>query len=343
MAEEEKSNVDVDSYYIIKGRFRGANTNTFGIFILFINLGQKILDNTLVAASHYSSIYDNSPEMKWDTFEEKITELKWKGEIAVNISHDLQLLLANTLKQDIIEEMVFAVRENDFGKIEHYLVGILSKGLMDKSTMVDMKIEKVAHTDIIRAKDERARREKEEKEAKQREELRKAEEQRFKVEDGAVILDIDPIIAPVSGIPIYEAKQGDLIMVKINAATDKGNYFIDLLNARSAEGEVLPVKASIKDVFMNALGEYELLTEIGPGIYGRALIQERIKIKQYNISDERINVDAPATQPVAAAKKVKEAPVIKDKKKNDFFIWVVGGITFFLAILILYLLISGLL
>ncbi len=339
---DEKNSVELDNYYIIKGRFRGTNTNTFGIFILFINLGQKMLDNTLVAASHYSSIYDNSPDMKWDTFEEKITELKWKGEIAVNISHDLQLLLANTLKSDIIEEMVFAVKENDLGKVEHFLVGILAKGLMDKSTIVEIKIEKVAHSDIIKAKDERARREKEEREAKQREEMRKAEENRFKVEDGAVVLEIDPIIAPVSGIPIYEAKPGDLIMVKINAVTDKGNYFIDLLNARSAEGEVLPVKAVIKDVFMNAMGEYELLTEIGPGIYGRALIEERIKIKQYNITDERINVNPANSVKPVAEKKIKESPVV-EKKKNDFFIWIVGGITFFLAILILYLLISGLL
>ena len=130
--------------------------------------------------------------------------------------------------------------------------------------------------------------------------------------------------------------------VKINAVTDKGNYFIDLLNARSAEGEVLPVKAVIKDVFMNAMGEYELLTEIGPGIYGRALIEERIKIKQYNITDERININQANLVKSVAEKKFKESPVV-EKKKNDFFIWVVGGITFFLAILILYLLISGLL
>ncbi len=337
----DEKNVDIDSYYIVKGRFRGTSTNTYGVFIIFINIAQKMLENVFVAASHFSSIYDNSPEMRWDTFEEKITTMKWKGELSTNISHDLELLLGNALKPDSIEEIIDAIKINDTGKIEHFLMGIVSKGLMDKSTEVEVKVEKVSHSDIIKAKDERARREKEEREAKQREELRKAEEERFKVEEGAVILDISPVIAPVSGIPIYEAQPGDAIMVKIDASTDRGNYFIDLLNARSTEGDVLPVKAIIKDVFMNALGEYELLTEIGPGIYGRTIIEEKIKIKKYDISDERINLNnnIPTVKP---QKEENITPVVKNKKNNNFFIWIVGGITFLLAILILYLLISGL-
>ncbi len=337
----DEKNVDIDSYYIVKGRFRGTNTNTYGVFIIFINIAQKMLENVFVAASHFSSIYDNSPEMRWDTFEEKITTMKWKGELSTNISHDLELLMGNALKPDSIEEIIDAIKINDTGKIEHFLMGIVSKGLMDKSTDVEVKVEKVSHSDIIKAKDERARREKEEREAKQREELRKAEEERFKVEEGAVILDISPVIAPVSGIPIYEAQPGDAIMVKIDASTDRGNYFIDLLNARSTEGDVLPVKAIIKDVFMNALGEYELLTEIGPGIYGRTIIEEKIKIKKYDISDERINLNN-NTPTVKPQKEENITPVVKNKSNNNFFIWIVGGITFLLAILILYLLISGL-
>lgn len=343
---EEIRNIETDNYYIIKGRFKGTNSNTYGLFIMFISISTKTLENVLVAASHFSTIYEYSPDMDWASFEEKITNLKWKGEVSTNISHDLQLLMANTIKQDLVEEFIESIESNELGKIEHTIVNIISKGLIDKSVIVDFKIDKVSHQEIIKTKDERARREKEEREAQKREEMRKAEAERFKVEEGGVILDASLVLAPVSGIPISEAKQGDQIMIKIDSSTEQGNYFIDLLDARTPEGDVRPVKGVIKDVFMNSLGEYQVLAEIGPGIYARAIETEQVKIKRYDPSEEPISLTGAKAAPNAAATSAAQSATFKPteiSKPKDYFIWIVGAITFILALLIFYLLISGVL
>ena len=276
---------EIDSYYLIKGRFKGIETNAFGLFIIFFSAAQKRIENVEVAASHFSSIYETLPSLDWSAFDEKITQLKWKGEISVNSSRELQLLLSNSIRPDIIEELIDAIKANQNNKIDHTLLSIFVKGLGDKSVALDFKTQKIAHAEIIKAKDERARREKEEREVQEREAMRDAEKNRFKVEEGAIILPVNLVLGPVNGIPIFDVKEKDAIMIKIDASSDKGNYFIDLLQARSAEGAIMGIKGVIKEVFMNALGEFELLTEIGPGIYGRTIETEKVKIKQFFASE----------------------------------------------------------
>ena len=344
MAEHVKKVDDVDNYYVIKGRFRGADSNTFGLFIIFFSLAQKNIDNVMIAASHYSAIYDTPPSSSWDVIEEKINRLKWKGDVAMNTSQDLQLLLSNSIKQDMAEELIEAIEHNKNNKIDHTLVSIFEKGISDKSVVLDFLIQKVSHSDILKVKDERARREKEETESKEREVARKAEEDRFKVEDGAAVLPVSLVLGPVNGVPIYEIKAKAQIMIKIEAATEKSNYFVDLLKARNQEGEIIPIKGSVKEVYVNTMGEYELLIEIGPGIYGKTVESEKVKIKLYDAQEDMIRIPGgEASHFPGVGKEDTAFGRSMGKKNKDFFIWVVGGITFLLAMLILYLLFSGLL
>jgi len=331
---------DVDLYLVFKGRFKGIETNTFGLFIIFFSLSQRVIDNVLVAASHFSSIYDTAPSTNWGDFEDKITQLKWKGDVSTNISHDLQLLLSNSLRQDMIEELIEAISNKNNSKVDHTLTAIFEKGVGDKSISLEFQHEKVPHSDILKVKDERARKEKEEKESKQREAIRKAEQKEFKVPEGAVLLPVKLVLAPVSGTPIYDIKQKDNIMIKLDSTSEKGNYFIDLLNARTPEGEILPVKGIVKDRFRNALGEHELLIEIGPGIYGNAVESEKVKIKMYDLKDELLQTQ-PSTitgSPITSQKLFRKTT---GRFVKDYFIWIIGGITLILAFLILYLFFSA--
>lgn len=341
----EKQTPDLENYYLLKGRFKGATTNKYGLFIISLSLAQKAIDNVFVAASHYSSLFEMSPASPWNVFEEKIIQVKWSGETISNTSNDLQLLLLNTIKPDIIEEFIEAVSTNNLHKIEHSLMGILSKGILDKSVSVEIKAEKVNYADILKVKDERARKEKEEREAKEKEEIRKIQEQRYRVEEGAVILPINLILAPVSGTPVYDVAAGDVIMVKIDASTEKGNYFIDLMNARGPNGEIMNIKAAVKEIVQNTLGEYEILVELGPGIYGKCVETEKVKIKIFDAEEERVKTAAAAGQGPGGKVPPSKIPAPKTDihPAKDYFIWLVGAITFILAVIILYLVFSGIL
>ena len=157
------------------------------------------------------------------------------------------------------------------------------------------------------------------------------------------MLPANLVLGPVSGKPIYDIKPKDTIMIKINSTSEKGNYFIDLLNARTPEGEILPVKGIVKDLYTNALGEYELLIQIGPGIYGKTVESERVKIKMYDFKEEMLQTQAASSPSGTSTSRQKALGKSIGKMNKDYFIWIVGGITFLLAMLILYLFFSGIL
>ncbi len=340
MAENQEKKGGEDVLYILKARFKATESNTYGLLMLFISGLQKSLENVFVAASHFSTIYSISPNLPWSEFEENITKLRWKGEISQNITHDLQLTLSNTLKLEKMEELVEYIESGHRTKVEDALIEVLSKTLLDRSVTVEYDIERTTHQEVARIKDERMRKEREALEEKKKEEEAKAREERYKKYlEGSVLLDVELILAPVSGIPIWEAAPGDEIMVKISPETERGNYFIDLLNLRGPTGEVLPTNGVIKEVFVNDLGEYELIVEIRPGIYGKVVEAEKVKIKRYEpVQQAQPSFQQGEVNPIPP-ENFKSPP----KKKKDYLIWIIGGITLILAILILLLLFGGIL
>jgi hypothetical protein len=107
---------------------------------------------------------------------------------------------------------------------------------------------------------------------------------------GKNALDVDLVLAPVSGIPVYELTEGDKIMVKINERLPRGKHYVDLLGAR-VDGNVIPVPAEIVEIQRNEKNEYTILCKINDRIYGKAIETEQVKLKKYDellLSDQSL-------------------------------------------------------
>ena len=83
---------------ILKGRFKGIDTNSFGLFIIFLNEELRMVENLIAVVSHFSSLYDVDPTLPWYTLEENLINIKWKGDISVNITIDLQKYLESLMR-----------------------------------------------------------------------------------------------------------------------------------------------------------------------------------------------------------------------------------------------------
>ena len=70
--------------------------------------------------------------------------------------------------------------------------------------------------------------------------------------------------------------------MKISEETSRGQYFIDLLDA-SRDHEVIPIPASIVKVTSDGKF-FTVLVSIGPGVYGKAIQEDNIKVKRYDPS-----------------------------------------------------------
>ncbi|MGQ9615321.1 MAG: DUF4899 domain-containing protein [Spirochaetota bacterium] len=230
-----------------------------------------MVESVMAIASHYSSLYDVDPALPWFTMEENIINLKWKGDISVSISLDLQNYLESSLDRDRGYELYTYIKNNDMTKIESLLQAIFMKPLGDRNIFMEIVSEVVSIKEIQKIRNERTR-------AKIKERIKPLQQTPVK-EDNTVAVDL--VLAPVSGIPIYELTKGDKIMVKISDKSVRGRYYIDFLGTR-VEGNIIPIPAEVMDIRRNENNEYIILCKIKENIFGKAIETEQVKIKKYD-------------------------------------------------------------
>lgn len=325
-------------YTIVKARFKAIDTNTFGLIIIFLNNNLKVAENISVIASHFSSLYETDPKGTWADMEERIFSLKWKGEFATSISRDIQTYIESTLRDVRIEELYNFIKSNAVSKIENLFFTLLMKPIGEKNIHVEVSWEKVSAEEIQQVKDERESRDSGEasstpQEAPASEDAALVEE--FQLEEGSVVLDINLILAPVSGIPIFELKRGDRIMVKIDPSTNKGKYFIDLLNAMH-DSEVVPIPCVVHGVKVNKFNEFSILVKIGEGIFGKVIETEPVKLKKYD--PEADKAKSQNTQRTLQNAGFGPAPKASKEDKaigNLYWLMYLGGFVVIAAILLI--------
>ncbi len=319
------------SFIVIKGRFKAISTNTFGLFLIFFNKSTQTVETLHALASHFSSLYENSPQNPWYDIEEKIIMLKWKGEFATNVTNDVQRSFEDAFKEaGRGEEIYYALSKGQLSKVANIFQNILTKPTGDKNVTVELAVEEITQSDIERVKEEREKRDQEESEEAEAE---VQQEEEFKPpEESAVVLEVSLVLSPISGTPIHELHPGDRIMVKISERTTRGQYFIDLFNAIK-DGEVVPIPATVVDIKSKGK-EVSVVVNLGPSIYGRAIEAANVKVKRFTAEE------AQPVQPTKTKEK-KTAPSSAKKKESPFkgllVPFLVGAGVLLLVLLLIYL------
>ena len=226
-----------ENYLILKGRFKAVETNTYGLFIIFFNDYTGTLDNLMAIASHYSSLHDIDPHLPWYMIEENITDLRWKGDIAVNISIDLQNYMESGLDRDRGSELFSCIKNNNDTRTDSLLQALLIKPLGDRNINIEIVSELITKESMQNIRIERDK-----PKAKE-----SPEKQTLTTTKESSTVDVDLVLAPVSGVPIYELQVGDKIVVKPVDSTTRGRYYIDLLGAR-VDGNIIPIPAEVIDI-----------------------------------------------------------------------------------------------
>jgi len=306
---DEYSDIEYETKYtvILKGRFKGIDSNSFGLFIIFLNEELRMVENLIAVVSHFSSLYDVDPAIPWDTLEENLINLKWKGDISVNSTIDLQNYLESALDRDRGNELYQLVKNNDIMRIESLLQAILMKPLNDRNVQIETHSEYVSNAEMSSRRAERNK-------SVKKDESNAAKESGESIKDA---IEVDLVLAPVSGIPVYELSRGDKIMIKINDTFPKGKYYIDLLGAR-VEGNIIPVPAEIMEIKKNDQNEYSIMCKIKENIYGRAVETEQVKLKKY---DELLETEQ-------SLREFDLHEKAGGKRRFPFFVIIIGALTF---------------
>jgi len=338
MTQDGKSE---NTYIIIKGRFRAISSSSFGLFIVFLDNITKNVEKYDIVSSHFSTLYENNINMPWHELEEIISKLKWKGEYATSLTHDIQACFEDLFQvgtgraQDIWSN----IKKAQLEKVSSIFDEVLARPTSDKSVKCEITIETIAKTEIEEVKRDRS--EKEGKEILSSTYAAPTEEisSTPRLEESAVVLEVSLVLSPVSGTPIYDLKENDRVFIKISEQSSRGQYFIDLLGA-SENNEIIPIPADV--VKMSKEGKiYTVLVRIGPGIYGRSFDEDTVKVKMYDPAQDKRLKKQQALQAISTP--VQEAPVSEKDKKgkkrealNIIFV-IIGLMALLMFIIIIYL------
>jgi hypothetical protein len=136
-----------------------------------------------------------------------------------------------------------------------------------------------------------------------------------------VVLRVEPVLSPVSGVNIQDLEFGDEIQVRITDERDIADYLSELLGAK-VDSIRVPVFTRIIEVKELETGDRGVFTQFGPGILGMFKVPEDVRIATRDSMEE---------QPVTVEKAAK-------REINPLLI--VGGIVAVLVIFIVLALIS---
>lgn len=329
------------TYTIIKAKFKATASSSFGLIIVFMDNVTKNVERFDIVSSHFSTVYENNVNMPWSELEDMITKMKWKGEYATNLTHDIQ----NSI-EDLFEpgtgrtiDIWHALKKSQLSKTCGIFEEYLMRPTGDKNVKVEVGLETINKSDIEKVK--RMREMKENKNLINSDNVPSANDNAPSspsLGESAVVLDISILLSPISGIPLLDLKQGDKVLVKISEETSRGQYFIDLFNA-SQDNEVLPIPATIEQVTQSGK-YYTVVTQIGPGIYGKAISEDNVKAKRYDPAlDKRKNKNADIPQPVPAGDNTASVanPDEEKKESKNLIVFIIGGAILLLLLLVLIL------
>ncbi len=267
-----------DSYLIVKGRFKATAISMYGQFTLVFK-SDKQFDTFNSVVSTYSDLYNLEPHEDWMKYREYIANVKWKG----NFNRTMTASVMDQFKKfseemNSISLLYDNVADYDYNSMDITLFDLVNRVVHDKNLVLETAIQEISPSDYRSALTETAT----------KAEDSGTSDEVFSVDDGAVILPVKPIVAPVRGKPIYELRVGDRLMVYILPQSDRANYFIDLLNLRP-DNEIIPTPAEVIDIKAGSgkNNPTDILTLIAKGIYGKFTEAEKqVKLKLYNPAED---------------------------------------------------------
>lgn len=279
-----------DSIVILKARFKSNSLSVYGILLIIYNRNQD-LDSFNAVVSTFSSIYDLEPHQGWERFEESILDIKWKGSFNNSMTGSLMDNISTISKDENLKTQLYEYLSNyDYDNAEVLIYDTINRIIHDKNLIIEIGIQEITPDEFKETKEKRSK--------------SQVSTEKSPVEDGSAILPVEPILSPVKGKPLYELKIGDKIMARIVANSDRANYFIDLLDLRT-EGGLKPIPCEIIDIKSGGKNApVEILTRIGPGIYGKCSEEEKqVKLRIYDPI-----TDGPQVTRVDGKKVIRKAP-----------------------------------
>jgi len=262
---------------LIKAKFRtdSGRQHLFGqLFIILTNM--EALKNYHAIISHRNETYDMELHANWDKYEEFIVECKWKGLFSLNMTNLLNIHLEKfKTDRNLYKSLYQHTVNRDYNKLDIMLYGLISQVLHEKNIRIESIIQEISakeYIDVLKTR------------SKPVETVLQPSSTDSKKTDDFVILKVKPVLAPVTGKPVYMLKLDDTIMVKILPDPANQEEYTEIFKSKE-NGVIRSIPAGVIDIKYGSgkNNPCEILVKIDDNIFGKIVEDERhIKLKIYD-------------------------------------------------------------
>ncbi len=276
------------NYTAIKTRYMAHKAHYYGVILIVMDLKQKSFENIFLVADKNKDASLIDTALKYDEFKEKIISYIKKQD------PDIEMMgrLKEAVNAENFKEKVFAKSDGDnrldTEQLKVVFSELFSRVLTEQNCAIKIETEEVDLFSVHKsAYQYQVKKDNDEKDSGTDDEKKKKEEVHIR-NISLVLLKVEPVVAPVMGVPALELQVNDKIMVKIIDQREIGYYLSGLLDARENQ-ESVPVPATIKEISKQEdTDNLMIIVEFGPGIAGKMYISPDIKIEIPGLKEEEV-------------------------------------------------------
>lgn len=311
----------MSKYIVLKIRLRSEALNFYSVAILIIDRELKLMEKLDVLASRIPTFYHNCISQSWEEVQNEIIKQIINGKNLTNLSKSVSTAIEKLFLNEDIDYIIKLI-DNDMNKFITILQESINRALLKGDAKLEVIKHDVNNIDKTVSNEDIT------------EELTELESENinFDVPDGVSIIPVKPVLAPVSGIPLYELTIGDKIYVNIDTTFERAKEYIEYFDALQGD-KLIPLPAEISEIMVDMNNNYIILVKLDESTYGQIIEEEKVKIKKW---DEDTIIDESLTQET-----IKKKSLEKIQKKNTSsksIIYIVAGIAITLFIILVLLL-----
>lgn len=269
------------SVFAIKGRFKSDLRKVYGIFIVFLDAETENVLRSHVVLSKEGWIYNIDLNQGVMELEDYIYHTEFRIETIPTLTKDLNDHFKEKLRFDLLKSILAAIVADQPGDIVELMRGMIASQLADRELDMVIKTEKISRVRFEKLEKNQPK-EKSDAAAAPADGEAPADDSGAGAAEGeakekVLILKTDVVLAPTNGTRVVDLKLGDKIYLKIIDNSPQGRYIANLLKGDSPTP--VPVLVPIEELTHTDSGRCSIITKFGPGVFGRAVVNEGLMIK----------------------------------------------------------------
>ncbi len=317
MSDKDKTESKV--FKSIKGKYKSNKQGVYGLFLIFLDEEDKKVKKASVLATSSSPVYEMPVSSHWTSIDQKIMDMKWKGQQISQTSANLEWVIDNTLKEEhVFDDILDVFNAKNKAGTEQKILEMFRRFINDSN--IDFEVEFEMITSQAFENYEKTRTTK--KEVKKHEAI--SHDVTLNVPSDAILIDVFLVISPLLGIPIQELKVGEWIMVRVDDTKPKGRNFLTSINPEHTQGQSVPIPALIHQIEHHPDDSHTIIIKLGENVYGKIFETERVKVRKFEgqgfFYDGSTDLKAPVE---TQDDEYQPASIVKDKMLIALFIGVI--------------------